>query len=251
MRKKYISIVFILIFTLLFMPSLTLAGSKKDDTSDNGTVCDDDYIQVGNSGICEKVYKNAYNNLIDPTLACKFENHSGEVCLIVTGTHDCHCEYTLSDAKKNPEKYEDYDVNESYLNPENRNEERYQKYDNLSIQFNPEDPRLDYHSLCNNDGIRHAVKIIGYVISICKWVVPLIIIVLGMIDFSKAVISSDEKAISKATSSLIKRFIAGVVVVLVPTIVMAILNAIKVTNGLENTEFGECTTCLFNPGNCK
>ena len=119
------------------------------------------------------------------------------------------------------------------------------------IQFNPEDTRLEYNSLCSNDGIRQSVKIIGYVLEICKWVVPFIIIILGMIDFFKATMANDEKAVSKATSSLIKRFIAGIVVIFVPTIIMAILNAIKVTNGLENTEFGECTTCLFKPSECK
>ena len=71
-----------------------------------------------------------------------------------------------------------------------------------------------------------------------------------MIDFSKAVIANDEKAISKATSSLIKRFIAGVIVILLPTIIMAILNFIKVTKGIEDNEFGACTTCLFSPSKC-
>lgn len=120
----------------------------------------------------------------------------------------------------------------------------------IDVKFNPEDQRLNYESLCSNSGIKQAVKIIGYVISVCKWVIPLIIIILGMIDFSKAVISNDEKALSVATTSLIKRFIVGVIVFLLPTIVMAILKGVKVTNGIESNEFGACTTCLFDPSNC-
>lgn len=112
--------------------------------------------------------------------------------------------------------------------------------------------RLDYSSLCSNPGFKQAAKILGFVIMIIRWIVPLIIIVLGMVDFGKAAISNDEKALNKATASLIRRFVAGIVIFFIPTIIMAALNVVQVSKGIEkdtDTNFGACTKCLFDPVN--
>lgn len=112
---------------------------------------------------------------------------------------------------------------------------------------------LDYENLCStNDGIQNAVRIIGYVVAIIKWVAPLIIIVLGMVDFGKAAISSDEKAISKAAAALLRRVIAGIVIFFIPTLILALLNVIEVTGGLENSNnFKVCTECILNVSKCE
>lgn len=108
---------------------------------------------------------------------------------------------------------------------------------------------INYNNLCSNynSGIGSAVRILGYVILLAKWIVPLIIIILGMVDFGKAVISSDDKAINKSTSSLIRRIIAALAVFFAPTIVLAFLNLIQVTGGIEETSrFNACTKCILN-----
>ncbi len=118
--------------------------------------------------------------------------------------------------------------------------------------------RLDYNSWCSsgtegNIGIRKAARIIGYVIAIAKWIVPMILIIFGIVDFTKASISSDDKALSKATSSLLKRLVAGIIVVFIPTIAIAILNFIEVSKGItdeSNPNFAACTKCIFNPKSC-
>lgn len=107
---------------------------------------------------------------------------------------------------------------------------------------------LNYNSFCSNEGVHSSIKIISAIISIIKIAVPVIIIVLGMIDFFKAVISDDEKAISKATQSLIRRLISGVIVFFIPSILWALLNVIDITDGihnLNNSEFGICTKCIL------
>lgn len=118
----------------------------------------------------------------------------------------------------------------------------------------------DYERICYEPGVMNAMKIIGYVILVCRWIVPLIIIVLGMIDYGKAAVSNDDKALNKATAALIRRFVAGVLVFLIPTIIVAILNiTISTDISLEgegkttigDTNFGHCTKCLFDPENCK
>ncbi len=106
---------------------------------------------------------------------------------------------------------------------------------------------LNYSNLCDNEGIKNAAEIVGYVVLLIKWIVPLILIVLGMIDFGKAVISNDDKALNNATSSLIKRIIAGVVVFFVPSLVMALVNFIGFTQGIENdADFATCTKCVMD-----
>lgn len=116
-----------------------------------------------------------------------------------------------------------------------------------SMVFAVEYPK--YAKLCSdyNNGFGSVARIVGYVVLLAKWLVPLILIVFGMIDFTKAVISSDDNAINKSVSSLIRRIIAGVVVFFVPTIVLAFLNLIEITGNIENiTRFGACTRCILN-----
>ncbi len=71
-------------------------------------------------------------------------------------------------------------------------------------------------------------SILGYVVVVIKIVIPLLLIVLGMLDLGKAVVSNDEKAMSKSVTSLVKRFVAAVLVFFVPTIISAVFNAINV-----------------------
>ena len=95
--------------------------------------------------------------------------------------------------------------------------------------------------------------LLGQVVLILKIVIPLVLIVLGMIDLGKAVIASDDKAISKSVNQLLHRFIAAVVVFFVPVIVSAIFNAIAGIN-MNNDSWNQCVQCLTaqpNPGvNC-
>ena len=109
---------------------------------------------------------------------------------------------------------------------------------------------VDYENICSNQNILNAVRIIGDVVNILKWIVPIIIIIFGVIDFVKAVVSSDEDASSKASKALLRRFISGVAVFLVPTILFGILNIIEVTTDIQS-EFIACTECILDVSTCK
>ena len=74
---------------------------------------------------------------------------------------------------------------------------------------------------------------------------------LASIDFFRAIMSNDEKAISVSTKSFIRRLIAGIVIFLVPTIVYALLDVLS--SSIGDTEFNEyitCTKCVFDPSGC-
>ena len=90
-------------------------------------------------------------------------------------------------------------------------------------------------------------QLVGLVVYILKIVIPLILIILGMLDLGKAVVSSDEKAINKAVGTLIKRFIAAVVIFFVPTIVNGIFTVIGIIGGNSKNDYQTCVQCLTNP----
>ena len=88
-------------------------------------------------------------------------------------------------------------------------------------------------------------QVVGYVFLIAKIVIPIILIILGIVDIGKAVISSDDKAISKAVGQLVRRFIAAIAIFFIPTIVSAIFSAVKIVN-TEDSDYQICVQCLTN-----
>lgn len=90
-------------------------------------------------------------------------------------------------------------------------------------------------------------QFIGYFLFALKIVVPLLIIVLGIVDFAKAIASSDDKAISTAGKSLLRRFIAGIIIFFVPTIIKVVFDLISNFTGDVLTSIEECQECLLSP----
>lgn len=93
-------------------------------------------------------------------------------------------------------------------------------------------------------------KILGYVVLVIKIVIPLLLIIFGMTDLGKAVVSSDDGAIKSATNSLIKRFIAAIAIFFVPTLVSAVFNLIGIF-GEQEADYNVCVQCVTDVGNCQ
>ena len=65
--------------------------------------------------------------------------------------------------------------------------------------------------------------------TILLWIriaVPILLIVLGSLDFGKAVLNDDAKALSKATNTFVKRVIAAILVFFAPIIIMLLINTV-------------------------
>lgn len=93
-------------------------------------------------------------------------------------------------------------------------------------------------------------QLIGKAFLILKVVIPLLIIIFGIVNLSKAVLSGEDKAIKENVSKLIKRLIAGVVIFLVPTIIRFIFDSLSYISGNKLTENTEvCINCLVDPYN--
>ena len=83
------------------------------------------------------------------------------------------------------------------------------------------------------------------IITIVQWVIPVILIVLGMIDLGKAVTSNDEKQMKEAQKTLIKRVIYAVLV----AIVRFVFSALAPDDNSKKSVSG-CINCFINKQDC-
>lgn len=116
-----------------------------------------------------------------------------------------------------------------------------------------EDLEIEEINFCEQNGVRKTFQIVGYILYVAKLVVPLLLIILGTVDFAKATISSDDKAPKEAVVSLIKRILIAIIIFLIPTILNFLLSLVNgASEAFSDSEFTDCTDCLFDPfGDCK
>ena len=96
--------------------------------------------------------------------------------------------------------------------------------------------------------------LISTLITILKIGIPILLIVFGMLDMGKAVISNDEKEMKSAQGTLIKRLIYAVVVFFIVAIVQFVVGLIGGTgtdtgNASANKNAKTCIDCFIN-GHC-
>ena len=99
---------------------------------------------------------------------------------------------------------------------------------------------------CSDTGVKVALRIVGYVLFIIKILVPLLLIIFGAIDLGKAVLSSDDKAISKSVMNLAMRIGAGIIIFFIPTILNVVFNLIQGWTKTKSS-FENCQACIFSP----
>ena len=93
------------------------------------------------------------------------------------------------------------------------------------------------------------LQYIGYALLVFKIAIPFIIIVFGMMDFGKAVVSEKDDDIKKQAVKLGRRAVAGIIIFFIPSIVAWIFGTIAdYTSGKES--FTTCETCLLHPASC-
>lgn len=98
------------------------------------------------------------------------------------------------------------------------------------------------------------LKIVGWVVTVFKFVIPLIIVIYGMIDLGKAVVASKDDEIKKAAKQIGIRLAAGILIFFIPSLVMLVFGWISEYNNLmSDAEFQVCEACILKPngGDCK
>ena len=119
------------------------------------------------------------------------------------------------------------------------------------LMFNPVVFAAEYN-LCDKSGVVKTFQILGWCLLIIKIVVPILLIIMGCIDFGKAAVSSDDNAIKNAISIIVKRAIAAVVIFFIPTIISTVIGlALSPNKQNELDKFNNCSDCIKDPNNCK
>ncbi len=113
------------------------------------------------------------------------------------------------------------------------------------------DPRVDYADLCKSGGFRRASKIAGIIILVAKWLAPLILIIVGMTDFIKALVSNEEDSLGKATKTFIIRMVIAIITPFIPGLLYYLADYLIGDLKDENGELVSCTECLSNPFSCE
>lgn len=90
--------------------------------------------------------------------------------------------------------------------------------------------------VCNTFGERTLAWIFK-IINMIRYIVPVLLIVLGILDFIKTIASDDEGEIKKAGARFVKRLIAAALVFIVPLILQFILNIFNLPGLDPNNPF--------------
>ena len=107
-------------------------------------------------------------------------------------------------------------------------------------------------AFCQETPVLRIFQILGIIMTIVKILIPVVLIVLISIDLFKAFLNADDKAITSAKETGIRRIIAAIIIFFVPTIVSVILTNISGYNkeNYESIEAGtwkDCTMCYVKP----
>lgn len=108
-------------------------------------------------------------------------------------------------------------------------------------------------NFCDANGVKLALQIIGYAIFVCKIIIPIVLIVYGTIDVSKAVLNAND-GLQKNLIQFAKRCIAAVLIFLAPGLINGLFNILidgyeDATN--DDSRYQNCITCLFKPNQCE
>lgn len=95
--------------------------------------------------------------------------------------------------------------------------------------------------LCTSEAGYRLFGLAGYALNIIQIAVPIILIVMGTIDFVKALVAQKDDQMKKAQSTLIKRVIIGVVIFFVPMVIKFVVGMLG-----DNTN-NVCMESFTNP----
>lgn len=118
-------------------------------------------------------------------------------------------------------------------------------------KYNP-DVSKAFH-FCEEEGVLKTLRIVHTLLVIAKIIVPLILIILGSIDYGKAAMAGDADMLEKTTAKLIKKLIVGIMIFLIPTIVDGIISfsqSDKDAADAKTGEFKKCALCFAGDKMC-
>ena len=109
---------------------------------------------------------------------------------------------------------------------------------NPVISFTDPDSISSCKDLFGND--IELINMLHTIVLVFKISVPILLIVLGTLDFGKAVLAQEESDMKKAQNKFIKRIIIAIVILLIPTLLKVILD---IANSVWGSNFIDSTFC--------
>ncbi len=100
-------------------------------------------------------------------------------------------------------------------------------------------------------GAAGILQLIGWVLTIFKIAIPLLIIIYGVLDFGKTVTAAKDDEIKKSVKSLMWRAVAGIAIFFIPTFVMWLFRAVGSYKNMESgVNFRNFEDFLLRPFRC-
>ena len=94
--------------------------------------------------------------------------------------------------------------------------------------FDTSKAKIDYADSCDDAG--ETVKLLKQVYTLLRYLIPVIIIGLGIVDFIKVVATGEDKAFKEVWSKFVKRIIIGIVILILPAILSLVINLSGITD---------------------
>ena len=106
---------------------------------------------------------------------------------------------------------------------------------------------MDFEDFCAQSTTIWSV--VGWILTIFKIVIPILLIVMGSLDFGKAVVSQEDGEIKKAGKSLAFRAVAALIIFILPSVVTMVIEWAMEVSGTE-MDYETCLDCVKSPSNC-
>lgn len=105
-------------------------------------------------------------------------------------------------------------------------------------------------NICKEEDVIKALTFIGYLLFFAKLLVPFIIILMGTMDYYKAITSDKTDTLKEQTQKFLKRLVIGFLIFFLPTIINTFLTLLGNYSSTISS-FEECAECLIDPISCK
>ena len=106
---------------------------------------------------------------------------------------------------------------------------------------------MDFENFCADSAT--IWSIVGWILTIFKIIIPILLIIFGSIDFGKAVVAQKDEEIKKASKQLAFRATGALVVYILPAVVVMLINWIMEVSNTE-MDYETCTNCVVHPSRC-
>ena len=182
--------------------------------------------------------KDVFGNKLKSTTVSYFKEKASSLKL---SDYSAYKIDTVCSGKINNNNDNNNNNNDNNNDNNNNNNNNNDSNNNSNSNNNQDKETIELIEACENPDILRIIYFVKILIDIVKIIVPIGLIIIGSIDFSKSVINSDEKEQKKTLNLFIKRLIYAALIFIVPWLVEALISFLG-----DLTEGVNWTDCINN-----